>query len=58
MHFRPSDTQVDPKTGQVELASLFPEWRPGRDFATFALPHLHRAFLRRECRQEMKGMKK
>eukprot|EP00439_Symbiodinium_sp_Y106_P059131 s2917_g8.t1 len=39
---------VDPKTGQVELGSLFPEWRPGRDFAAFALPHLHRAFLRRE----------
>mmetsp|Transcript_48205 Transcript_48205/g.105162 ORF Transcript_48205/g.105162 Transcript_48205/m.105162 type:complete len:339 (-) Transcript_48205:33-1049(-) len=39
---------VDPKTGQVELVSLFPEWRPGRDFAAFALPHLHRAFLRRE----------
>ena len=37
---------VDPQTGQVELVSLFPEWQPGRDFAAFALPHLHRAFLR------------
>eukprot|EP00930_Biecheleria_cincta_P037781 TRINITY_DN25963_c0_g1_i1.p1 TRINITY_DN25963_c0_g1~~TRINITY_DN25963_c0_g1_i1.p1 ORF type:complete len:273 (-),score=68.64 TRINITY_DN25963_c0_g1_i1:61-846(-) len=39
---------VDAKTGRLDLVSLFPEWRPGRDFAAYVLPHVHRVFLRRE----------
>lgn len=39
---------VDVKTGRLDLGSLFPDWRPGRDFAAYLLPHVHRAFLRRE----------
>jgi len=39
---------VEPDTGRVDLGAFFPEWRAGRDYASFALPHLHRALLRRE----------
>mmetsp|Transcript_122515 Transcript_122515/g.273607 ORF Transcript_122515/g.273607 Transcript_122515/m.273607 type:complete len:288 (+) Transcript_122515:81-944(+) len=39
---------VEPSTGRVDLGAIFPEWRPGRDYASFALPHLHKALLRRE----------
>ncbi|CAE8727432.1 unnamed protein product, partial [Polarella glacialis] len=39
---------VDPGSGRMDLTALFPEWRAGRDFAAFALPHIQRAFLRRE----------
>jgi len=39
---------VDPASGRVDLGAFFPEWRSGRDYASFALPHLQRALLRRE----------
>lgn len=39
---------VDPRDGRVDLDSVFPDWRPGRDYACFALPHLHRMMLKRE----------
>merc|ERR1712190_620477 len=39
---------VDPSTGRVDIGAIFPEWRPGRDYASFVLPHLHRALIRRE----------
>lgn len=39
---------VDPASGNVDLGAFFPDWKAGRDYASFALPHLHRALLRRE----------
>jgi len=39
---------VDPINGRVDMGAFFPEWRAGRDYASCALPHLHRALLRRE----------
>lgn len=39
---------VEPGTGRFDLSGIFPEWRAGRDYAACALPHFHRALLRRE----------
>mmetsp|Transcript_45374 Transcript_45374/g.145563 ORF Transcript_45374/g.145563 Transcript_45374/m.145563 type:complete len:275 (-) Transcript_45374:17-841(-) len=39
---------VDPQSGRVDTSGVFPEWRPVRDYASFMLPFLHRAMLRRE----------
>jgi hypothetical protein len=39
---------VEPGTGKVDLGAVFPKWTPGRDYASFVLPHLHKALLRRE----------
>lgn len=39
---------VEPKTGRIDIGAVFPEWRAGRDYASFVLPHLHRSLLRRE----------
>jgi len=39
---------VDAETGLVDIGGVFPEWRPGRDYASFMLPFLQRAMLRRE----------
>mmetsp|Transcript_45373 Transcript_45373/g.145560 ORF Transcript_45373/g.145560 Transcript_45373/m.145560 type:complete len:273 (-) Transcript_45373:70-888(-) len=38
---------VDPQSGRVDTSGVFPEWRPVRDYASFMLPFLHRAMLRR-----------
>lgn len=40
---------VDLSTGKVDLSLLYPDWHPGRDLAAFAVPHVHRMLLRREC---------
>jgi len=39
---------VESGTGRIDVGAVFPEWRAGRDYASFLLPHLHRSLLRRE----------
>jgi len=37
---------VHPRTGDVDVSVFIPEWRAGRDYASFLLPHLHKALHR------------
>merc|ERR1711948_197465 len=35
---------VESATGRVDIGGVFPEWRPGRDYASFVLPRHTRRF--------------
>lgn len=39
---------VELGTGRIDISFFFPEWKAGRDYASCALPHLHRLLYRRE----------
>mmetsp|Transcript_42858 Transcript_42858/g.121265 ORF Transcript_42858/g.121265 Transcript_42858/m.121265 type:complete len:273 (+) Transcript_42858:84-902(+) len=40
---------VEAHTGRVDVAALVPNWNEARDYASFVLPRLHRAFLFPDC---------